>query len=78
MEDLRVMVEKEGMFGLFTLTFLPLADRWVLSSQDPRHSQPVVVVANNESDARKSFDECVALSRDRGWTVVYYGRPHFG
>ena len=73
---LRVLLEKDGMYGVLGL--LEHEGTHLLTSKDERTPKPFVTEEKNAFEARRKFDEGVATSRDRGWKVIYYGRPNYG
>ena len=45
---------------------------------DPREGQPVLKQFDTRSEAVRSYEEAVNTSIERGWRVIYRGRPMFG
>jgi hypothetical protein len=45
---------------------------------DPREGQPLLKQFNTRSEALQSYQEAINTSIDRGWSIVYRGRPLFG
>jgi hypothetical protein len=75
-KHIRVLLEKDDMFGV--MGFYPLGYQYVMSSWDSRMDKPAIHATADPVAAKKAFDEAVALSRDRGWTILYYGKPNYG
>ncbi len=45
---------------------------------DPRENQPILKQFETGSEALQNFEEAVNTSVERGWSVIYRGRPMFG
>lgn len=45
---------------------------------DPREGQPVLKQFETRHEAIEKYEEAIDTSIDRGWSVVYRGRPLFG
>lgn len=45
---------------------------------DPREGEPFLKQFDTQLEAVKGLEEAVSTSIDRGWHIVYRGRPMFG
>ena len=45
---------------------------------DPREGQPLLKQFNTRNEAIRSYEEAIKTSIERGWSIVYRGRPLFG
>lgn len=45
---------------------------------DPREGEPILKEFATSGEARRSYEEAVSTSVDRGWSVVYRGLPLHG
>ncbi len=45
---------------------------------DPREGQPLLKQFNTRAEAVRSYEEAINTSLDRGWRIVYRGRPLHG
>lgn len=74
--------EKDGMFAAIGLYSANVGDGLhAVCSYDPRCTPTKSIYRNafeNRQLATNSFNENVAVTRDRGWTVVFNGKPNVG
>ena len=71
-----VIVEKDGMFGLLSLDRKP--ETTTLTNFDPRSRSAYFRSYGDPAEAGKDFNEALATTRDRGWSVVWSGAPNWG
>lgn len=73
---------KGSLYGVIALDIglvSPDGHCYVVGSNDPR-ANPSTYHKSFETaaDAQQHFDEALATSRDRGWTVAHVGPRHIG
>lgn len=42
---------------------------------DPREGQPILKQFNTGFEARRSYEDAISTSLERGWSIVYRGLP---
>lgn len=77
------ILEKQGIFGVIAGDFnVPNGERTLhmTANFDPRCPGNHVFRVGHATaaDGLRHFEESVAVSRDRGWTVKYYGVRNYG
>jgi hypothetical protein len=45
---------------------------------DPREGEPLLKQYETRGEALRNYEEAISTSIDRGWSIVYRGRPMFG
>jgi len=71
------IVHKDRIFACLSLAIT--ADRNIVGNCDPRSANPHFYTAfETPALAEAAFTENVAITRERGWTVVYNGPPLHG
>jgi hypothetical protein len=45
---------------------------------DPREGEPLLKQYETRGEAMRNYEEAISTSLDRGWSIVYRGRPMFG
>ena len=77
------ILEKQGLFAVIAGDFdVPNGDQPIhlTANFDPRSPAKPVFRSSHPTaaDGRRYFEESVAVSRDRGWFVHYYGVRNYG
>jgi hypothetical protein len=79
------ILTKNGLFsflGLVRAEMVDAGDRIkpiiAVVKLDPREDQPMLKQFDSGSEATRNFEEAINTSVERGWSVVYRGRPMFG
>lgn len=77
------ILAKQGLFAVIAGDFdVPNGDQPIhlTANFDPRSPEKPVFRSSHPTaaDGRRYFEESVAVSRDRGWSVRYYGVRNYG
>ncbi len=59
------MVDADGMTKPMT----------AIVKHDPREGQPILKQFQTRVEARRSYEDAISTSLERGWSVVYSGLP---
>lgn len=74
------ILEKDGVFAAIGIYCSPLIDINAVANFDPRAHNNHVHRRSFEtrSAAIAAYDENIAISRERGWTIIYNGARNSG
>lgn len=74
------ILEKAGTTAAISIYSCP-GHLHAVANFDPRHEDSSQIYRRSfetRTEAVAAFDEYIAVSRDRGWTVTYNAPPNFG
>ena len=79
------ILNKKDMFSFLGLVRAEMVDDdeettpvTAIVKLDPREGQPLLKQYDTRGEALRNYEEAIHTSIERGWSVVYRGRPLFG
>jgi hypothetical protein len=71
-----VICEKAGAFGVIALTQIDVGT--VVTNFDGRNGSRFSQIHPTLDSAQAHFDDSVAVTRERGWAILWSGEPQWG
>jgi hypothetical protein len=76
MPDIRAIMVKEDLMSV--IGFFYVSDRYYLTIWDPRQERPAIQEGEDRKAMEKAFYRAIELSKERGWSLIYFGKPNYG